>query len=141
MGAKQSEEYAGLAPLIVNAAAHSPKSLPEAANAIHLSGAAITALAVVLVAVVGWFDYVAGDFSLALFYLAPVALATWYAGRVSGWLIALLSAVGWLVGDLALSHLYGHALMPYWNAAMLALIYGVVVQLLSALHGFQGELG
>jgi signal transduction histidine kinase len=30
--------------------------------------------------------------------------------------------------------------MPYWNAAMLALTYGVVVQLLSALQGFQAEL-
>jgi hypothetical protein len=37
----------------------------------------VTALAVALVAVIGWFDYVTGDFSLALFYLAPVAIATW----------------------------------------------------------------
>jgi signal transduction histidine kinase len=119
---------------------HPPATLHVAANATRLSGAAITVLAALLVAVVAWFDYMTGDFSMAVFYLAPVALATWYAGRVSGWFIAGLSGVGWFVGDLALSHLYGHALMPYWNAAMLALIYGVVVQLLSALHGFQGEL-
>ena len=119
---------------------HPPASLHVAANATRLSGAAITSLAAILVALVAWFDYVTGDFSLAVFYLAPVALATWYAGRVSGWFIAMLSAVGWLVGDLALSHFYGRALMPYWNAAMLALTYGVVVQLLSALQGFQAEL-
>jgi signal transduction histidine kinase len=126
--------------LIVNATAHPPASLHVAAKATRLSAAAITALAAILVAVVAWFDYATGDFSLAVFYLAPVALATWYAGRVSGWFIAILSAVGWLVGDLALSHLYGRALMPCWNAAMLALTYGVVVQLLSSLQGFQGRL-
>src|SRR4030095_104934 len=94
----------------------------------------------VVVAVIAWFDYVSGDFSLAVFYLAPVALATWYAGRTSGWFIAVLSAAGWLAGDVALSRTCAHALMPYWNALMLALIYGVVVQLLSALRGFQNGL-
>jgi hypothetical protein len=77
-------------------------------------------LAVVLVAVIAWFDYVTGDFSLALFYLVPVVLATWNAGRLGVWFIGVLSAAAWLVGDLALSHVYGHLLMPYWNAAMLA---------------------
>jgi signal transduction histidine kinase len=97
-------------------------------------------LAVPLVAVIGWFDYITGDFSLALFYLAPVAIATWYAGRADGWFIAVLSAAAWLVGDLALNPSDGHPLMPYWNAAMLALMYGVVVQVLSALQRLQGEL-
>ncbi len=89
---------------------------------------------------IGWFDYVTGDFSLALFYLAPVAIATWYAGRVDGWFIGLLSAAAWLVGDSALSPSELHPLLPYWNAAMLALIYGVVVQVLSALRRLQAEL-
>jgi hypothetical protein len=38
-----------------------------AANATRLSGAAVTSLAAILVAVVAWFDYVTGDFSLAVF--------------------------------------------------------------------------
>jgi K+-sensing histidine kinase KdpD len=120
----------------------------QSAAAIHrglellsrISRTAITVLAVVLVAVIAWFDYLTGDFSLALFYLVPVILATWYAGRVSGWFIGVLSAAAWLVCDPALSHSYGHPLMPYWNAAMLALIYGIVAHLLSALHRLQAEL-
>ena len=127
--------------LIVNATTtHPTASVNVTAAAIRLSPAAITTLAAVLVAVIAWFDYATGDFSLAVFYLAPVALATWYAGRAIGWLIALLSAAGWLIADLALSHLYGHPLIPYWNAAMLALIYGVVVQLLAAFRSVQTEL-
>jgi two-component sensor histidine kinase len=106
----------------------------------RMSHTAATILAVVLVAVIGWFDYITGDFSLALFYLMPVVLATWYAGRVSGWFIGVLSAAAWLVGDPALSHSYGHPLMPYWNAGMLALIYGIVAHLLAMLHQLQAEL-
>src|SRR5438477_5930343 len=106
----------------------------------RLSHTSATILAVVLVAVISCFDYVTGDFSLALFYLVPVVLATWYAGRVTGWFIGVLSAAAWLVGDPALSHAYGHPLMPYWNAAMLALIYGIVAHLLSTLHRLQAEL-
>jgi two-component sensor histidine kinase len=106
----------------------------------RISPTSAMVLAVVLVAVIGWFDYVTGDFSLALFYFVPVVLATWNAGRVSGWFIGVLSAGAWLIGDAALSHGYGHPLMPYWNAAMLALIYGVVAHLLSTLHRLQAEL-
>jgi two-component sensor histidine kinase len=106
----------------------------------RISRVAATALAVAFVAVIGWFDYVTGDFSLAVFYLAPVALATWYAGRTSGWFIGLLSSAAWFLADQPLSQADGEPLRPYWNAAMLALIYGILAHLLSALHRTQAEL-
>jgi signal transduction histidine kinase len=99
-----------------------------------------TALALTIVALIASFDYATGDFSMALFYVAPVALATWYAGRLSGWCIALTSAAAWLATDLPLSHRYEHPLIPYWNAAIFALIYGAIVQLLALLQSFQREL-
>lgn len=102
----------------------------------HISGTAATGLAIALVAVIAWFDYATGDFSLAVFYLAPVALATWYAGRASGWFIGLLAAVAWLVADQP----DGEPFRPYWNAAMLVLIYGIVAHLLSVLGRLQSEL-
>lgn len=105
-------------------------------KAAHISGTAATELAIALVAVIAWFDYTTGDFSLAVFYLAPVALATWYAGRASGWFIGLLSAVAWLVADQP----DGEPFRPYWNAAMLVLIYGIVAHLLSVLGRLQSEL-
>jgi signal transduction histidine kinase len=125
----------------VNAITSSPPAfLYIGQKTARISRAAVTALAVALVAVIGWLDYVTGDFSLALFYLVPVAIATWHAGRADGWFVGLLSAAAWLAGDLTLSLSDGHPLMPYWNAAMLALIYGVVAQLLSALRRLQAEL-
>ena len=98
------------------------------------------AMAIALVAVIGWFDYLTDDFSLAVFYLAPVALATWYAGRASGWFIGVLSAAAWLLADQPLSQAGGEPLRAYWNAAMLLLTYGIVAQLLSALERLQVEL-
>ena len=108
-------------------------------SAVYSPGLA-TFPAAVGVLIIGRFDYVTGAYSLAIFYLVPVAFATWYAGRVSGWSIAILSAVAWLVSDLALSYPRAHPLMPYWNAAMPGLIYVVVVELLTALRHFQIEL-
>ena len=94
------------------------------------------ALAIGLVAVIAWFDYVTGDFSLAVFYFAPVVLSTWYAGRASGWFIGLLSAGAWVLADRP----DGEPFRPYWNAAMLTLTYGIVVHLVWALERLQAEL-
>jgi two-component sensor histidine kinase len=125
----------------VNAITIPPTLLDARARPARLSRVAATALAVTLVGVIAWFDYVTGDFSLAVFYFAPVALATWYAGRASGWFIGLLCAAVWLVGNPALiSQADGHPFMPYWNAAMLALTYGIVTYLLSSLEQLQAEL-
>ncbi len=99
--------------------------------------AAVTALTFILVIVIGWFDYKTGDFSLALFYLVPVSLATWYGGCASGWFIGLSSAAAWFIGDLTLNNHSDNPLLPYWNAVTPALIYGIVVQLLSAMRHLQ----
>lgn len=101
-----------------------------------ISGTAATTCAIALVAVIAWFDYATGDFELAVFYFAPVALATWYAGRASGWFVGFLSAIAWLVADQP----DGEPFRPYWNAAMLVLIYAIVAHLLSVLGRLQAEL-
>jgi two-component sensor histidine kinase len=124
----------------VNAIITPPALLDRDVKLARISQTAAMTLALALVAVIAWFDYVTDDFSLAVFYLAPVALATWYAGRANGWLIGLLSAAAWLLVDPAISQADGHPLMPYWNAGVLALIYGIVAHLLSALERLQAEL-
>ena len=118
-----------------------PSALSDAsAKSARISGTAATALAIGLVAVIAWLDYITGDFSLAVFYLAPVIVATWYAGRATGWFIGVLSAAAWLLADQTPSQSGGELLRPYWNAAMLALTYGIVTHLLSALERLQTEL-
>jgi hypothetical protein len=90
-----------------------PLFLNGGAKPARVSRAAATALAVILVAAIGWLDYVTGDFSLTVFYLVPVCFATWIASRITGWSVGLLSAAAWLAGDLALNHSSRHSLLPY----------------------------
>ena len=90
---------------------------------------------------IGWLDYLTGDFALTVLYLPAVIFATWYAGRANGFMIALLSATVWLVSGLMLHPADTRTLQPYWNAAMVAAVYGVVVQLLFSLQRLQMELG
>jgi two-component sensor histidine kinase len=120
----------------VNVITTPPALWDMGSNPARLSRVAALALAIALVAVIAWFDYVTGDFSLAVFYFAPVVLATWYAGRASGWLIGLLSAAAWVLADQP----DGEPFRPYWNAAMLTLTYGIVVHLVWALERLQAEL-
>jgi two-component sensor histidine kinase len=129
-----NKEFRAITP--VNAIATPPALLDTGTKPARLSGVAATALAIALVAVIAWLDYVTGDFSLAVFYFAPVVLATWYAGRASGWFIGLLSAAAWLLADWP----DGEPFRPYWNTVMLALTYGLVAHLLSALERLQAEL-
>jgi diguanylate cyclase (GGDEF)-like protein len=39
---------------------------------------------------------VSGDYSFSFFYLFPIGLTTWFAGRTAGIVIALLSAISWV---------------------------------------------
>src|SRR5207302_5950616 len=94
------------------------------AKPIRWSPATAMLEAVLLVILIGWFDYWTGDFATTLFYFGPVALATWSAGRRAGWAIALLSAITWLISDLALHDYERTRALPYVNAAMLLLVCG-----------------
>jgi len=98
------------------------------------------AIALALWGGIGILDYLTGQFSLSVFYLAPVAVATWYAGRASGWLISLLSAAMWLVANVAFHPGGYRAGLLYWDAGVLVVTYGLVVQLLYALQRVQASL-
>jgi diguanylate cyclase (GGDEF)-like protein len=62
-------------------------------------------------------------------YLAPVALAAWYAGRAAAVRVALLSCVSWYAADVLSGHVYAHPAIPYWNA-LVRLAYFLVTGLL-----------
>lgn len=68
-------------------------------------------------ALVAFADYASGDrISVALFYLAPVAVAAWYGGRVPAVGIAVLSCLSWLGADLASRAPEGALGIAVWNA-------------------------
>ena len=61
-------------------------------------------------------DYATGpDFSFVVFYLFPVFLVTWFAGRHAGIAISLMSGLAWFVADVLTTTSEGHPAIPYLN--------------------------
>ncbi|MDB4950599.1 MAG: hypothetical protein JWM27_3248 [Gemmatimonadetes bacterium] len=90
--------------------------------------------AVLLVVLVGAADWITGpEISVAVFYLVPVALATWWGSRRHGIATALLCGVVWLSCD-AVSHTYSHPAISYWNATVRVGTWITMALLVSALR-------
>jgi len=92
-------------------------------------------LALCSVIVLGILDYLAGyETSLSLFYLAPVAVASWYTGRRGAIAIAIIASLIWLTADVASGHNYGHPLTTLWELLVRIGMFLVQGLLLVALH-------
>ncbi len=96
--------------------------------------AAVTAMGVALVALLGALDHLTGyEISFSVFYLAPIALVTWYARRSHGYALAVISAVVWLTVDLTAGSAYSHWLIPAWNATVRLAFFVITATLLGQL--------
>lgn len=52
-------------------------------------------------------DYKTGsEYASSLFYLIPISMTAWYAGRVIGIGMSVVSAILWFVADIAAGHPY-----------------------------------
>ncbi|MCG2722863.1 MAG: GGDEF domain-containing protein [Thermodesulfovibrionales bacterium] len=88
-----------------------------------------------LLVIVGLIDYITGnEISLSLFYLLPVSLATWYAGKWNGILFCFAGATIWFFADMMAGHVYSRAGIPYWNASVRLGFFLVVSYLLTRLR-------
>jgi hypothetical protein len=72
--------------------------------------------------------------SFSIFYLGPISLVAWLAGQRHGCLVAIVSAIVWLVADLASGHVFTHPLMPFWNALVRCSFFLIIVAALSKLR-------
>ncbi len=95
----------------------------------------ILMLAVCGVGIVGLGDYLTGyEVSMSLFYIGPIAVAAWYAGRTAGVAIAVLSCVGWYIADSAAGNEYSHPLIALWNVLIRLGFFLISSLLLTALR-------
>jgi diguanylate cyclase (GGDEF)-like protein len=61
-------------------------------------------------------DFLTGpELNLAIFYLLPIALVSWFIGCRAGVYFCLLCAATWFTANLKWSTAYSHYLIPYWN--------------------------
>ena len=90
------------------------------------------------VAFIGFLDYLTGNYSLLIFYVFPIALASWYSGLWRGSLVALLSGLARLYADFAA---FSDKRLLFWNstedALFLVFIAVLVVLLKKALSAQQ----
>jgi len=97
-----------------------------------LSPSMISVYVIVLVAMIGFLDFLTGnELSFSIFYLLPAALAGWYVGKKFGYLISVLSAATWLAVDYASGHQYSNIVIPYWNALVRLGLFIIVISLIS----------
>lgn len=101
----------------------------------------IRGLSLGLVTLIGLIDYLTGvDVSVTLFYLVPISLGTWFAGRSTGLALAAASTLVWLAADLYHRTRVGPPLVPIWNSVMEGMIFVVVAFLLGALKDRNSQL-
>ena len=91
-----------------------------------------TIAALVLAFALGYVDYVTGrDWAISAFYLLPISLAAWVAGRWWGFFVGALCTCLAFFSDTFSGPAYEHPLIPVWNAVMLLVFFIIVSWLLT----------
>jgi signal transduction histidine kinase len=81
------------------------------------------------------FDYLTGpELSFSIFYLIPVSMISWLAGRRCGIVMSITSGLLWFAVDSLSGHSYSHPAVPYWNAAVRLGFFLIVTFAVAALR-------
>ncbi|MBU7584662.1 MAG: GGDEF domain-containing protein [Nostoc sp. TH1S01] len=92
----------------------------------------IILLSVLLTSLIGWLDYqIPPEILIAIFYLIPIGITTWFGDNCSGILISLISAVTNLLVNQRQNFHYLHPLVPYWNTVVILVFFLFTNYLLS----------
>jgi diguanylate cyclase (GGDEF)-like protein len=88
-------------------------------------------LALLLVALVGYLDYITGfEVSLSFLYLIPIAVATWYVNSKAGYVVTFVSVVTFLLSNWAAGETYSREIIRFWNGFTRLMIFVMVIWLL-----------
>lgn len=99
-----------------------------------------TTAASLLVALVGALDVATGsEIAFSVFYLIPIALVAWFAGRSRALLISMFSAATWFTAEAVDGRSYTLPGVLYWNAAVRLAFFVTVSYLLPGLRALERE--
>jgi predicted signal transduction protein with EAL and GGDEF domain len=94
----------------------------------------LLSMGIILVILLGIIDYFTGyEISFALFYLLPVSLVAWFAGKKAGFIVAVIAATTWHLANSLAGELFSNPLIPFWNAATRLGFFVVITFTLSRL--------
>lgn len=95
---------------------------------------AVLLVGFVLAAALGAVDYYTGhELILSSLYVLPIGLVAWYAGPALGACVAVISAVIWLIADLA-DGLFAEPLVLTMNTGIRLALFFIIVFVLGVLH-------
>lgn len=86
----------------------------------------------IVVAALGYIDYLTGDYSILIFYLVPIFVVAWYVGGRGAALVSLAAGLARIVSDY---YSYSGALI-YWDSLLdmgFLLMAGLLIALLKRL--------
>jgi diguanylate cyclase (GGDEF)-like protein len=99
------------------------------------SPVAIISISLVLLALLGWIDYLTGDYSLIVFYLIPVSLVAWFVNRPAGMLFCLFALITRFSANEAHTHFaLQSSSIHYWNESAELLFLLIMSLLFSTLR-------
>jgi diguanylate cyclase (GGDEF)-like protein len=88
----------------------------------------------ILIVGLGLLDFITGyEISFSLFYLLPISLVVWFAGKRFGIAASIVSAAVWLLADVLSGNHYSHAIIYFWNSAIRFGFFIIVTLLLTEL--------
>lgn len=94
---------------------------------------AINGLALLGFLLIGALDYATPpEIATSVFYLVPIAVGAWFAGRGSGLVMALLAAGAWMAKDIAFRGIpYAEQWMLFWNTSARLFTFSLVAWLIA----------
>lgn len=93
--------------------------------------APLVVASLLMVAFIGVIRWVSGpEMAFSAFFLVPIILSTWYAGRRIGILVSILSIMIWLAADLTLLAGFSNPAIPFINQLLRLLVFLFVVFLI-----------
>lgn len=94
----------------------------------------LNTIGLTVVALIGVIDYLTGyEIELAIFYLIPILLLTWLAGRVSGTFIAVASTAVIYLANMMAGKVFSNPLIWIWDSIAVFGIFLLAVLSLSSL--------
>ena len=105
-----------------------------------ISAPAWIATGLIVLVLIGVADALTGhEVALSIFYLIPIFLVTWYAGRKPGVVISIIGALIWLIADIYDRQLYSQPYILFWNTFVRLAFFLIVALLIPALKELERE--
>ena len=100
----------------------------------------VLAVCMVYLLVTVYFDWITGpNVSMAVFYVLPVGLLTWFVGKRTGYLLAVAAALLWFAIDLTGPYTLRSPVL-YWNTVVRCGLMMVIAALVDACRLLTGEI-